>query len=291
MGPLLLGFKLQKSVKSIVFISARNPHRQWHLPSPRMNPATHGLSVNDRTLYTGKRLGIMQPYFFPYLGYFGLIAHTDRWIVFDPVQYIRKGWVNRNRVLKQGGGWKYVGLTMAPHHRETLIKDMELAPDIDHLDQLVRHLDHYRNKRAPHYDAVLALLERCFDPAPVKLAPFLHRCLELCCAHIGIPFHAEVYSGMDIQHEPAKEPGDWALNICKALAASSYLNPPGGKEFFTAERFTEAGITLEFYHQELPAYVQRTGTFEPGLSILDVMMFNSPAEIRAMLDQYTVEKA
>src|SRR5690606_41900370 len=99
---------------------------------PSMEQGGHRpINTAEAAAYQGKRLGIMQPYFFPYLGYFSLIAATDRWIVFDPVQYIRKGWMNRNRVLKQGGGVKYVGITMAPHSRETLIRDMRLAPDTD----------------------------------------------------------------------------------------------------------------------------------------------------------------
>lgn len=246
----------------------------------------------DREAYKGARLGIMQPYFFPYLGYFGLIANADRWIVFDPVQYIRKGWVNRNRVLKQGGGWKYVGLTMAPHHRDTLIKDMRLAPGMDHFGQLVRNLDHYRNKRAPYYDRVLQLLEQCFQPPIDPLTSFLTRSLASTCDYIGIPFKAEVYSEMGLEHEPAKGPGDWALNICKALGAYEYLNPPGGKDIFSAEAFQEAGIKLMFRHQELLPYRQHTGSdFEPGLSIIDVMMFNEPPEIRTMLARHSLESA
>lgn len=242
-------------------------------------------------VYEGARLGVMQPYFFPYLGYFGLIAQTDRWIVFDPVQYIRKGWVNRNRVLKTGGGWKYVGVTMAPHHRETLIREMQVAPGVDHFGPLVRNLDHYRNKKAPHYQTVLDLLEQCFQPAPDALVPFLTRCLALTCGYLGIPFQAEVYSEMALEHEPAQRPGEWALNICKALGAKSYLNPPGGKAIFEPDAFRDAGIELLFHQQELPAYPQHTGTFEPGLSILDVMMFNTPEAIRDMLKIYQLEKA
>lgn len=247
--------------------------------------------ASTRSAYAGKRIGIMQPYFFPYLGYFGLIANTERWIIFDPVQYIRKGWVNRNRVLKQGGGWKYVGVTMGEHQRETLIKDMAVAPDVDHLDQLIRHLDHYKNKKAPHYAKVVRLLEDCFSPSPRSLTPFLQRCLERTCAHIEIPFKAEVYSEMGLSHEPAKQPGEWALHICTALNAGSYLNPPGGKEIFAPERFAGAGIDLLFHHQELPPYPQHTGGFEPGLSIIDVMMFNEPAAIRGMLERCTVERS
>lgn len=233
----------------------------------------------------------MQPYFFPYLGYFGLIANTDRWLIFDPVQYIRKGWVNRNRILKQGGGVKYVSVTMAPHSRETLIKDMQVAPDVDHFEQLVRHLDHYRNKRAPHYNAVVDLLAECFHPPLNALTPVLHRSLVLTCNYIGIPLHAEVYSQMDLDHEPAQAPGDWALNICKALGAASYLNPPGGKDLFDAHRFKQANVELLFHEQSLPPYQQHTGTFEPGLSIIDVMMFNEPKAIREMLNDYKLHSA
>lgn len=228
----------------------------------------------------------MQPYFFPYLGYFGLIASTDRWIVFDPVQYIRKGWVNRNRVLKNGGGEKYIGVTMADHSRETLLKDMRLAPEPDRFDRIVRHLDFYRSVRAPHYHGVIALLEECFAPGEEALVPFLTRSLRITCEHLGIPFGYEVYSAMDLDHEKAQHPGDWALHICRALGAGSYVNPPGGRAIFDKARFAEAGIRLLFHEQELPAYDQRTTTFTPGLSIIDVMMFNTPEAIRAMLTRH-----
>lgn len=245
----------------------------------------------DHAVYSGKRLGIMQPYFFPYLGYFGLIANTDRWIVFDPVQYIRKGWVNRNRVLKVGGGWKYVGLTMDAHDRDTLIKDMMVSPGVDHFDQLLRHLDHYKNKRAPHYAKVVELLAACFEPKPTTLVPFLTRSLAMTCTHIGIPFHAEVYSQMDLEHDKAEHAGEWALHICRALNVRTYINPPGGKEIFSPQQFADAGIELVFHHQDLPAYPQHTGSFEPGLSIIDVMMFNEPAAVRDMLTQCRLEPA
>jgi len=241
----------------------------------------------DRSTYAGVRLGIMQPYFFPYLTYFSLIAATDRWIVFDPVQYIRKGWVNRNRVLKKGGGWKYVGVTMAPHDRSTAIKDMRLAPGQGEADALVRRLDHYRDVRAPFYKEVVALIGSCFAPGHTALVPFLVHCLERCCDHLGLPFHYQVYSDMGLEHAPAKVPGEWALHICAALGASSYLNPPGGRAIFDRARFTAAGIELLYLEQALPPYDQRTNApFEPGLSIIDVMMFNEPAAIRAMLHQH-----
>ncbi len=233
----------------------------------------------------------MQPYFFPYLGYFGLIANTDRWIVFDPVQYIRKGWVNRNRVLKPGGGWKYVSIPVAKHSRDTLIKDMTVTEGEDHLDTLVRNLDHYRNIRAPHYNSVLEVLSECYTPVPNALAVFNAHILDVVCSYIGIPFHFEVYSQMALEHEPAEGPGDWSLNICNALGVRSYLNPPGGQEFFVPEKFTNAGVELVYHHQELPVYDQHSSLFEPGLSIIDVLMFNEPNVVRGMLDQFKLVNA
>jgi hypothetical protein len=256
-----------------------------------MNSSKPITGLAGKADYAGKRLGIMQPYFFPYLGYFSLISATDRWIVFDPVQYIRKGWMNRNRVLKQGGGVKYVGVTVAPHSRDTLIKDMRLAAGNDHCDQLVRHLDHYRNARAPFYVEVVSLIRECFASGEDRLVPFLVRCLSVTCEHIGIPFQHEVYSEMGLGHEVAHAPGEWALNISKELKVATYINPPGGKAIFDAKAFHKAGVDLFYHEQELPAYDQRSGSFEPGLSILDVMMFNEPSAIREMLTRYRLEPA
>lgn len=248
------------------------------------------MSVERTSVYRGKRLGIMQPYFFPYLGYFGLIANSDRWIVFDPVQYIRKGWMNRNRVLKAGGGEKYVGLTLAAHERDTVIKDMRLAPDPARFDLFVRQLDAYKLLRAPHYTAVAELLRDCFTYPTEELVPFLTHSLERTCAYLGIPFHYEVYSQMGLQHPTPTHPMEWSLFTCAELGVAEYVNPPGGRDFFDPERFRASGIKLLFHEQALPVYDQRTPAFIPGLSIIDVMMFSTPERIREMLKEFSLSE-
>ena len=107
------------------------------------------------------KLGIMQPYFFPYLGYFSLINYVDEFIIFDPVQYIRKGWINRNRVLKKGGGVKYINITVEKHCLGTLIKDIRLSTTQDWRNKILRNLDYYE-KKAPYYYEVKELLSSCF---------------------------------------------------------------------------------------------------------------------------------
>lgn len=228
----------------------------------------------------------MQPYFFPYLGYFGLIAATDRWIVFDPVAYAHKSWMRRNRVLKKGGGEKYVALSIAPHARGTSIKDIRLNPDPHRFDAFVRELDAYERRRAPHRERVLDLLRDCFDSDAEHLVPFSVRCLERTCAYLGIRLQYEIYSEMGLDHATPLHPMEWSLYICKALGASQYVNPPGGRTFFDPGRFAAEGVSLRFYEQQLPPYAQGRGDFVPGLSIIDVMMFNTPEEIRAMLAQH-----
>jgi len=89
------------------------------------------------------KLGIMQPYFFPYLGHFDLIYKTDRWIVFDTPQYIRQGWVNRNRILGPNSGWQYITVPTRKHHRDNPIRDILVKEGKDWRERVCRQLEHY----------------------------------------------------------------------------------------------------------------------------------------------------
>src|SRR3954471_10551580 len=107
------------------------------------------------------KVAIMQPYFFPYIGHFQLIQSADRFILLDDVQYIRHGWINRNRILKPGGGFQYIIMPLATHSRETLIKDLRPADAEKNKDKILRQLEHYK-KTAPHYKMVRSFLGDCF---------------------------------------------------------------------------------------------------------------------------------
>src|SRR5678815_4096817 len=108
------------------------------------------------------KLGIMQPYFFPYLGYFDLIHRVDEWVVFDTAQYIRHGWVNRNRILHPTEGWQYVTVPIQKHLQDISICDVQIVSGGGWRERLERQLHHYR-RRAPHYDAVMALVHECLN--------------------------------------------------------------------------------------------------------------------------------
>ena len=90
------------------------------------------------------KVAIMQPYFFPYLGYFGLINHTEKFILFDTVQFIRHGWIERNRILKPMEDWQYIAVPLKKHSQKTLIKDIEINNSIDWKNKIFAQLTHYK---------------------------------------------------------------------------------------------------------------------------------------------------
>ncbi|MGH8224392.1 MAG: WbqC family protein [Woeseiaceae bacterium] len=228
------------------------------------------------------KLGIMQPYFFPYLGYFELIGQVDRWIVFDTAQYIRHGWVNRNRILHPTTGWQYLVVPLEKHARDTPIRDIRAHPERRWKRKLLGQLEHYR-RRAPYFRATRSILEEALDTTSPYLAEINVLGLELVCRYLELSFDFSWFSRMDLQLGPIEAPGDWALEIASALGATEYLNPPGGAELFDEGAFLRRGIRLTLLEPRAISYAVSPYTFEPNLSILDVMMWNSPSRIRAML--------
>lgn len=224
------------------------------------------------------RLGIMQPYFFPYLGHFGLIAHTDRWIVFDITQYTPRSWINRNRVLHPQQGWNYVTVPLAQSSTTLRIHEARIADRTAAARSIAGKLSHYR-RRAPHYEAVMALVAQTFERATDSLVDLNLQALRSVCRYLDIPLDAQVCSRMALDLPSRLDPGLWALEICARLGASEYLNPMGGRELFDPALFADRGVALQFL--QVTPFTYDTGNygFEPDLSILDVMMWNRPQAI------------
>lgn len=224
----------------------------------------------------------MQPYFFPYLGYYQLMTAVDRWVVFDVVQYNRKSWMNRNRVLKAAGGWQYIGVPVSAQHgapiREARVVDAKAA-----LRRILGQLACYR--KAPHYPAVCALVEQVFDIASDRLLDLNVRSLTAVMDYLGIAFEPAILSQMGLPLGPVGHAGQWALEISSALGAETYVNSPGGRSLFLAEEWRERAIGLKFLD---PAPLQyATGDFEPEphLSILDTLMWNDRAKVAEHLKE------
>jgi hypothetical protein len=229
------------------------------------------------------KLGIMQPYFFPYVGYFDLINRVDRWVVFDTAQYIRHGWVNRNRILHPTSGWQYVMVPLARHERETPINQVQTAERNQWAPRILGQIMHYK-KRAPYFRQTFEFVEDCLKSEESNLARLNAEILAKTCAFIGIPFNSSIFSEMNLTLGPVLGPGDWALRIAEDMRATEYINPPGGAELFDSAQFATSGVKLTLQDPVEFTYPCPTYTFEPSLSILDVLMWVAPTEIRLRLD-------
>jgi hypothetical protein len=225
------------------------------------------------------RYGIMQPYFFPYVGHFALIAHSDRWIVFDVTQYTPRSWINRNRVLHPSGGWNYVSIPLADSTTTIRIQDARLADPAGAGRSVAGKLSHYRRK-APHYEAVQAIVAATFAPPTDSLVDLNVRGLQAVCRYLEIPLELQICSRMGLDLPERTDPGLWALEICRQVGADEYLNPMGGRELFDPSAYAQAGVTLQFLQPPALRYDTGPYVFEPDLSILDVMMWNEPQRIR-----------
>lgn len=234
------------------------------------------------------KLGIMQPYFIPYLGYFSLIKQTDKFILFDSVQFIKHGWIERNRILKPQSGWQYVAVPLTKHNGDTKIQDIMIKNTSDWRNKIFSQLEHYK-RRAPFYKDTIVTLRDALDIETDSIVKLNAHTLKVICNYIGVEIDVDIFSEMDLQIEEVHAPDEWALNICKALGnVEEYWNPEGGLEFFDRKKYDEAGIKISFLKMNLTKYPQRRPEFEAGLSIIDVMMFNEPSKINKMLDDYTL---
>lgn len=230
-------------------------------------------------------LGIMQPYFFPYVGHFELIRLTRSWIVFDVVKYQPKSWMNRNRILHPKAGWQYISVPVEKPDDGEMIQHVRLVDPAAALRRILGQIDHYRLRRAPHFEQVHALVERAFARAASPgLTDMNVACLAEVCAYLGIAFHPRVLSEMGLELPPIDHAGQWALEISHALGAPTYVNAPGGRGIFRPEEYAARGIELLFLVPRPMRYATPGYEFVDSLSIVDVMMWNSPEVIREHLD-------
>lgn len=231
------------------------------------------------------RLGIMQPYFFPYIGYISLIKNVDEFILLDDVQFIRHGWIERNRILKPIEGWQYIRVPLNNHSRETKIKEIQIDNNQDWKEKIIAQLTHYK-KNSPFFSDVMCFIDKLFVSDFDDIVSLNEASLKAVCNYLNIDTPIKIFSKLKIELDPINAPDEWALNICKALKADDYWNPAGGISLFYSGKYEANQVGLHFLSCRLQEYDQKRTIFEPGLSILDVMMFNNPEKINQMLDDF-----
>jgi hypothetical protein len=222
-----------------------------------------------------RKAAIMQPYFLPYIGYFQLIASVDLFILYDNIQYSKKGWVNRNRFLRNGQAVLFtVPLKNDSDYMD--ICDRELASSFSR-DKLLNQLaSAYR--RAPNFAKSFPLIERIVRWEDTNLFRYLEHSIIEMSEHLGISTEIRRSSEVAIDHRQASQ--DKVLSLCEAVGASTYINAIGGMDLYSNEEFRSRGIELKFIRSVPFQYPQFGADFVPWLSIVDLLMFNSTTDIQ-----------
>ena len=175
---------------------------------------------------------------------------------------------------------------MVKHPSNTLIKDVQVRNSEDWRNRIFRQLEHYK-KRSPYYKNVIDLLHEMFNFETDSLTKLNAHLLSETCKYLDIKFDYLIFSESPVPIKPAEHSSDeWALNSAKALGADRYINSISGTEIYDRNKFEKDGVKFNFIKVNLRNYDQKRPVFEPGLSVIDAMMFCSPQEINQMLDDY-----
>ena len=228
------------------------------------------------------KLGIMQPYFMPYLGYWQLMSAVDKYVVYDDVNYIKGGWVSRNNILMNGQK-KMFTITLGGASPNKLFNEVTVADDFVKFSKTL----HTCYSKAPYYAETIELMQKIFDSNARDLGHFMLNSFHVVLDCLGI--ETKLILSSTIEKDNSLKGKDKVLSICKILGADTYYNAIGGQKLYDKLEFADNGIKLSFVEPHLEAYKQvKTTEFIPGLSMIDILMHNSKEKIREMLKDYTL---
>lgn len=226
------------------------------------------------------KMGIMQPYLFPYIGYWQLINAVDEFVVFDDVNYIKKGWINRNNILfnKQK---KMITLPVEKSSQNKLINELYIVESKK--NEFLGLISNAYSK-APFFETVFPLLSEIIAYKENNLSLYITNSIKMICKYIDIQTSFSVSS--EIEKDNKLKGEEKIIEICKKKDSTHYINLIGGQNLYKNENFIENNIELKFIKSFDVKYKQFNNEFEPNLSIIDIMMFNSSDEIKELLNKY-----
>jgi WbqC-like protein family len=233
-------------------------------------------------------IAVMQPYLFPYLGYYQLVKAVDQFIFFDDVSYINKGWINRNNTLQQNKASRFtLPLINASQNRK--INEIEIAGFAKWRKDFLKTIE-YSYKKAPFFSVANGWLnELLFGKEYILVGDLASASVQSVAGLLGLPTRFGYSSALDYRTGDEQSGQDKILYICKILGADKYINPKNGVALYEKEKFTEKNIELNFINMDEIVYRQvDPAVFTPYLSIIDVLMFNGPDQTRELLDRYTL---
>lgn len=225
------------------------------------------------------KIGLMQPYFMPYIGYFQLIKNVDRYVVYDDVNYIKGGWINRNNILINGNkSLVTIALNDASCHK--LINEITIK---DNFKNFLKTIE-LNYKKTPYYEPSFLLIEKIINYENKNLGTFIFNSIKEIMSYLNVD--TEIILSSTIEKDNTLKGKYKVVHICKLLNGDTYINAIGGQSLYDSNEFLSHNITLKFLQCEKIEYKQFKNEFIPNLSMIDVLMFNSPDDINKMLDKY-----
>lgn len=231
------------------------------------------------------KLGIMQPYFMAYIGYYQLINSVDKFIIYDNIQYTKKGWINRNRILSNNTDY-LITLPLKKDSDYLNIIDRELSESWVNDKNKTLNIIKSSYKKSPYFDDVYPLISDCINNSETNLFKYIYDSVLVIKKYLDINTEIIISSELNIDHNLKSQ--DKVISLCLNQNADVYINSIGGVELYDKETFKEKGIELNFIKTNPIKYNQFKNEFVPWLSIIDVLMFNSKDTIKNYLNEYTL---
>lgn len=230
------------------------------------------------------KLAVMQPYIFPYIGYFQLISAVDKFVVFDDVNYINKGWINRNQLLINNSPSLFT-IPLQKASQNKCINEIFISLDDNWKSKFLKTIES-AYKKAPMYSDVYPKLVSVIENKEQELSIFVAFSINTVCDYLGIKTEIVPSS---VKYNTSQLKGEEKiLSICMQEKADMYINPIGGLDLYKKETFSNKNINLKFLKSDNIVYKQFKEPYIPYLSIIDVLMFNTVEECVNLLSQHSL---
>ena len=221
----------------------------------------------------------MQPYFFPYLGYFQLINEVHRFVVYDNLKYTKKGWINRNQILVDGKA-NVFSLPLKKDSNLLFINKRKLAKEYSREKLLGRICGNY--SQAPFFQQTFEVIKKIIEYPNENLFSYVLNSIQELCGYLMLTTKLQIASDVPIDH--SLQGKEKVIAICESLDSNFYVNPISGKILYDRPSFIDKDIDLKFLSMNQIVYKQFDNRFVPSLSIIDVLMFNSKEKVKTLIN-------
>jgi hypothetical protein len=234
------------------------------------------------------KLAVMQPYIFPYLGYFQLIAASDVFVFYDDVNFIKGGWIHRNRILVNNSNNMFTIPLIKPSSFRSISETEINFGILDKWKRTFFKTITQSYKKAPYFKEIYLLIDSVLSlKEPITISVLASKSILEVFNYLEIE-KRWLYSSHQFPDSKNKGRTERLLYMATELGCDTYINSIGGKELYVSTDFINAGITLKFIKMEEVVYSQSSNKFVPNLSIIDVLMYNSKAEVHTLLEKYSL---